>query len=275
MKTFIKWQGNKSKHLNKIIQYVPEFTGTYIEPFVGSGAMLLKLAPQKWIINDLNQDLINVWNSVKNNPEAIIEIFKNFGKNFKRLSNETKIKYCKELTSRIEKMPYDIKRASVYMLMKHCSYMGYIIINNEFKFNGLELSIYTRNRYFFLEQNNYNNLISVSKFLNESSGRILNQDYTKILDKAKQGDFVFLDPPYIEDHDYIFNYNKHEKLDSSFIKTLYKQVKNLDARGVKWMMTQSDTKEIKYIFKEYTIKKFNVYRPGSNTYVNELLIMNY
>jgi len=43
MKTFIRWQGNKSKHINKFIEYIPEFTGTYIEPFVGSGALLLKL----------------------------------------------------------------------------------------------------------------------------------------------------------------------------------------------------------------------------------------
>jgi hypothetical protein len=40
-------------------------------------------------------------------------------------------------------------------------------------------------------------------------------------------------------------------------------------------MTQADTKEIKQIFKKYTIKKFQVYRMGSNSYTNELIIMNY
>ena len=70
------------------------------------------------------------------------------------------------------------------------------------------------------------------------------------------GDFVFLDPPYIESHNYNFNYNKDEVLDESFIHNLYKQVKKLDKRGVKWLMTQADTKQIKNIFKEYTIKKF-------------------
>ena len=73
MKTFIKWQGNKSKHINKFIDYIPDFTGTYIEPFLGSGALFLHLEPEKWIINDLNKDLINVWNSVKNNPDEIIK----------------------------------------------------------------------------------------------------------------------------------------------------------------------------------------------------------
>jgi hypothetical protein len=40
-------------------------------------------------------------------------------------------------------------------------------------------------------------------------------------------------------------------------------------------MTQADNKQIKEIFKEYTIKKFKVYRAASKSYVNELIIMNY
>jgi hypothetical protein len=64
-------------------------------------------------------------------------------------------------------------------------------------------------------------------------------------------------------------------LDESFINRLYNQVKKLDMKGVKWLMTQADTKQIKEIFKEYHVKKFQVYRMGSKSYVNELLIMNY
>ena len=102
MKTFIRWQGNKSQHLNKFIEYIPDFSGTYIEPFIGSGALLLKLQPKKWIINDLNKDLINIWNQVKNNPDQIIKIFKEFGKYFKPLSKTDKVKYCKEITCKID-----------------------------------------------------------------------------------------------------------------------------------------------------------------------------
>lgn len=275
MKTFIKWQGNKSKHLNKFIEYIPDFTGTYIEPFVGSGALLLKLQPKKWIVNDLNKDLINIWNQVKNNPGEIIKIFKEFGKYFKPLSKTDKVKYCKEITCKIEQMPYDIKRASIYLLMKYCCYMGNIIINNKFYFNSLDLPITINNDYPFLKESNYNNIVKVSEFLNNSKGKIFNKSYEIILDKAKSGDFGFLDPPYIESHNYKFNYNKDEVLDESFMHKLYQQVKKLDKKGVKWLMTQADTKQIKEIFKEYTIKTFKVYRMGSKTYVNELVIMNY
>ena len=134
MKTFIKWQGNKSKHINKFIDYIPDFTGTYIEPFLGSGALFLKLEPEKWIINDLNKDLINVWNSVKNHPDEIITLFKEFGKTFKKKTNTNKIKQCKEITSNIENMKYDIERASNYILMKYCSFTGDIFVNNKYQF---------------------------------------------------------------------------------------------------------------------------------------------
>jgi DNA adenine methylase len=123
--------------------------------------------------------------------------------------------------------------------------------------------------------NLYSLILEVSHFLNNSKGKIFNKSYEIILDKAKSGDFVFLDPPYIESHNYEFNYNKDEVLDEKFLSNLYKQVKKLDKRNIKWLMTQADTKQIKNIFKEYTIKKFKVYRMASKSYVNELIIMNY
>ena len=275
MRTFIKWSGNKSQHINKFINYIPEFDGTYIEPFIGSGALLLRLSPERWIINDINKDLINIWKQIKRNPEEIIKIFQDFGSKFKSMPKHTKIQKCKEITSKIEDMSYDAKRASTYLLMKYCCYMGNIIINDNFFFQGLDLHIIARNRYYFLENNNYNNIRSVSEFLNKTTGKIYNQSYEKILSKATSGDFVFLDPPYIEDHDYKFNYNKNEVLDNSFVNGLYSQVKLLDSKNVKWLMTQADTSLIKKTFKEYTIKKFKVYRMASKNYVNELLIMNY
>ena len=275
MKTFIKWQGNKSKHLNKFIQYIPNFTGTYIEPFLGSGALLLKLQPKKWIVNDINKDLINIWKYVKTNPQGIIDIFTEFGIHFKPLSKENKVKYCREITYKIELIPYDIKRASTYLLMKYCSFTGDIIYNNKFYFKGLDMNIYVHKRYFFLESNCLDNINQVSQFLNTKSGKIFNKSYEEILDKAKEGDFVFLDPPYIERHNYNFNYNKNEILNDTFIEQLFIQVKKLDNRNIKWLMTQADTQQIKDTFKEYTIEKFQVYRFTTKSYTNELLIMNY
>jgi len=275
LKTFISWLGNKSKHLRHIIPHIPKEYNTYIEPFVGSGALLLKLEPESWIINDLNKDLVNCWKYIKSDPETIIESFKKFGKRFKKMTKENKTLYCRELTSKIDDMKYDIHRSITYMLMKYCAYMGNILVNNKFYFNSLALNITLHNKYGFLDNPHLNNILDVSDYLNNTKGIILNKDYKNILSKAKSGDFVFMDPPYVEEHDYRFNYNKDEILDESFIIGLLEQVKKLDNKDVKWLMTQSDTKTIRSIFKEYKIETFIVYRMGQKKYVNELIIKNY
>jgi DNA adenine methylase len=274
MKTFIRWKGNKTAHINKFIEFIPEITGTYIEPFLGSGALLLKLEPKKWIINDINKDLFYVWKCVKNNPQDIIDGFKKFGLKFKKLSNTDKINYCKENTLKIETLPYSTKRTIQYLLMKFCSFTGDIIVNNKFVFAGLDQNIYIKNYYPFLSNGTFENLLQVSSFLNKS-GKIYNKSYESILELAKENDFVFLDPPYIEERIYRFNYNKGEILNKNFITDLKIQIEKLDKKNVKWLMTQADTKEIRNIFKKYTIKTFPVYRMSSKSYTNELIIFNY
>jgi DNA adenine methylase len=92
---------------------------------------------------------------------------------------------------------------------------------------------------------------------------------------SRKNDFVFLDPPYVEDHKYHFSYNKKEVLDNKFIDGLYKEVKKLDRRGVQWLMTQADTPMIRKVFKEYDISEMHVYRAGRNAYAIELIIRNY
>ena len=276
MRTFVNWSGNKSKHINKFKKYIPEnvlsegWDGTYIEPFVGSGALLLNLEPENWIINDLNKDLINIWKSVKGEPKSIISIFKKFGKTFVNLSDKEKLEKCKRVTNKINTMPYDINRVANFLIMKSCAYMGNIFIKNRFYFPNLNSG-----NNIFLNIKMHENILNVSEYLNDTNGKIYNKDYKEILKKSKKNDFVFLDPPYIEKHNYQFNYNKDEIIDDKFIKDLLKELIKLDKRGVIWMMTQADTKFIRNVFKNHTIKTFKVYRAQGKKYVNELVIMNY
>lgn len=264
MKTVIRWQGNKSKHLNKLIPYVPEYTGKYIEPFLGSGAMFLKLQPKKWIINDINKDVINVWRNVQSNPNEIIEYFKKFSTRFLLKTKEEKLLYCKNVD--LNSFPFDLNRACTFLILLHCCYTP---------LNFKSLSIQTKdNNLYFAKESCHNNIRQVSLFLNESHGEILNEDYKVILERAKEGDFVFLDPPYFESKNYQFKYNRDEVLDESFIDDLYIQVKILDDKKVKFLITYADTNEIRNKFKEFTIKEILCYRSQQKKYVKELLILN-
>jgi DNA adenine methylase len=275
LKTFIKWQGNKTNHTRFLLPLIPEQYNTYIEPFLGSGALLLKHKPTHYIINDLNRDNINIWKLVKNNPNKIINAFKTFGNTFKKLSKPKKIEICKKISNKLNTSQYNDNRSIKYLLMKACSFMGTIMKNNTFMFNGLELSILAYDKYPFLTNGFFDNIKNVSEYLNKNKGQIYNADYKKILKKAKKNDFVFLDPPYVEQKNYQFNYNKNEILDQDFINELVQQVKILDKRDVYWIMTQANTKQIRKAFANYKIKTFDVYRAVSKSYTKELIIMNY
>lgn len=275
MKTFIRWSGNKSRYLKHILSHIPPHFGTYYEPFTGSGALFLYIAPPQWVLNDMNTDLINIWLLVRNDPKFIIKGFKRFNTKFKSLSQTEKVSHCRKLTNQLNILPFGPQRAINFILMKFCAYMSNILIDNKFYFNGLDINIQRSAKYHFLDQPYYDNLLEISTYLNKSNGVFHNKDYKAVLKLCKRNDFVFLDPPYVEEHNYRFNYNQGETLDQKFLQELLQEVQKLDRKNVKWLMTQADTKDVRSIFNSYNIIKYPVYRPSTKTWKNELIIKNY
>lgn len=274
MRTFIRRPGNKSKYLKHILPLFPKSYNTYIEPFVGSGAVFLNIRPTKWIINDINKDIINIWKSVQHDPSNLINLFEIFSKHFKPLNIKQKKLYCQLLTDQISSINYNYDRASLYLLMSYVAYIGHIMRNGKFYFPGLDKNLNYENL-FFLSESYKKNLFNISNYLKTSNGMILNQDYKQILKKAKSGDFVFLDPPYVENHNYQLNYSINENITEDFISSLLLELKKLDSKNIKWMMTQADTKFIRKLFKDYYVSEFTVFRGYTNSYKNELIIRNY
>jgi len=73
---FLKWAGGKRKLLPEIKKYIPDTFSHYCEPFVGAGALLFELMPKNALINDINSDLINVYNVIRDNVDALIQDLK-------------------------------------------------------------------------------------------------------------------------------------------------------------------------------------------------------
>jgi DNA adenine methylase len=278
MKTFYRWPGNKMIHAPKITRFFPENYNTYFEPFLGSGAIFLSLQPKKWVINDINQDVYNIWNQVQNKYNLFIKQIKLFVKTFKSLSIEDKKQFAKTNIANLNKTNdfTTTKRAVYYIMLKYIAYLGHIFVKNEFRYVGIENNLYKQNSPYYMTEKYLKNLENVHQYLNSSTGSIYNDDYAVILKKTRKGDFVFLDPPYYEPNvNYQFNYNKNEVVNELFLKELAKNLKTLDKKGVKWLMTQSDIPDIYKVFKEYNFEKITVYRRQKDAYVHELLIRNY
>lgn len=121
MKTFIRRPGNKTNFLKYIIPRIPEFSGTYFEPFLGTGAVYLSLLPKKAVLNDLNKDIIAIWKLVREDPEYLSKEIDTFKKAFLPLSNEEKLKKCKEIIANMSNLQKK-KRSAMYLMMIYCSY---------------------------------------------------------------------------------------------------------------------------------------------------------
>ncbi len=275
MKTFFRRPGNKSRYLKFILPHIPKDYSTYIEPFLGSGALFLHLEPSKWIINDVNEDIMNIWNHTKLSCKRLLKYFTAFQRIVLKLGEDAQVlTYCKSKTLNIPNMPYDAKRAATFIEMTYMTFAGHLICNNKFFFstlhknNGLDKLYITSDRY-------KTNMMNISNYLNSTTGIIRQNSYEKILKMAKRNDFVYLDPPYIEDFNYQINYNIGEDLSNKFLCKLFDEVKKLDRKGVKWLMTQADTPIVRSMFKKYHISQFTVYRGFSHVYKNELIIKNY
>ena len=273
MRTFLRRPGNKTNHLKHIIPLIPEFTGTYFEPFLGTGAVYLELLPKKAILNDLNKDIISIWKLIKKDPEYIINEINLFKTTFLPLSNEDKLKTCKKILNEMDNFDKK-KRTVMYLLMTYCSFNGSIILSNKFSIGGLYGPLYNEKSIHIFTEKYKEKIRKLSQILKKV--KIYSKDYKTILKEANEGDFVFLDPPYLEEKKNSYTYNKNETFDISELKN---ELVSLDTRNVKWMMTQIDTEETRKLFSKYNIIEYtnkNSFNNGNNiTLKNELIIKNY
>ena len=69
MKPLVKYRGGKSKEIPYLIKHIPQYSGRYIEPFFGGGALFFHIEPKKAIINDINSKLISFYLGLKDNFE--------------------------------------------------------------------------------------------------------------------------------------------------------------------------------------------------------------
>ncbi|MCK9271209.1 MAG: Dam family site-specific DNA-(adenine-N6)-methyltransferase [Bacteroidales bacterium] len=202
MKPLLKYRGGKSREIPHLIKHIPQFSGRYIEPFFGGGALFFHLEPKKAIINDINSKLMAFYLGVKDNFETlnaelteIKKIYKINRKRFEELKAKTPDKRVDDenepLYYQIRDMFNDLTEkkysdAFLYFFINKTAYSGMIRYNAKGEFNvpygryaNLNTSLVTKA---------HSNLLSDTE--------VYNLDYSKIFKMAEENDFMFLDPPY-------------------------------------------------------------------------------
>jgi DNA adenine methylase len=234
VKPFIKWVGGKKKLVDRIMEEFPECIGTYYEPFVGGGSMLFSLNRDcRKSISDINEKLVNCYIVVKNNPEELIhelsnEKYTNDSDNFYRIREV--------FNSNSED---SIVSAAMFIYLNKCCFNGMYRENK----NGHYNVPFGRMK---------NPIICDAKLIRNVSEYLQNveiecKSYESI--DAKQGDLVYLDPPY---HNTFADYNKTGFLEEDHVK-LKHFVDQLVSRGVSVVLSNSNTEFITDLYKEYNI----------------------
>jgi len=272
-KPFVKWAGGKRQIIDKLKEYVPDEYDTYYEPFVGGGALLFELAPKKAVINDLNEELMNVYNCLCNEEKF---------KKMCNLLNHYEAEHSEEFYYEIRNKD---KNKNAYNRLSNYTKAARTIYLNKACFNGL-YRVNSKNEFNVpfgkkTKINTYegSNLITVSNYLTMNDIKIQSVDFEESLKTAKKGDFVYIDPPYDSDTSTFNNYTE-DGFGKEEQRRLAQVYKDLDKRGVYVMLSNHNTTLINELYKNYHIHiieaKRNINANGKKRgKVEEVIITNY
>lgn len=274
MKPFVKWAGGKTQLLKELNVIKPNSFKKYIEPFVGGGAFLLNLEPKKAIINDINKELINAFQVIKNNHYELIKKLIEIAAEH----NKCKTKKSFYLKMRSDEKTNSIEKAARFIYLNKTCFNGLYRENNKGQFNVP----YNGKNKLILDNIFYiDNIEKISNFLKTNNIKIFNKDYKYIIKSAKKSDFMFVDPPYDkEDKKSFTKYNKNDFNEQNQIE-LAKILKKADKKGVKWILTNHNTSLINELYKEFNKKEVVVNRminPNSKNRIKattEVIFWNY
>lgn len=276
VKPLLKWAGGKRYIAEELRSKFPENwnTGTYYEPFIGGAAMFLSAKPNKAVVADVNERLVNFYKYIKERPSDFYSKLLEISEAFNFCATDEKKNYYLELRRKFnETNPKDLESAVfLYAINKLC-FNGLYRENASGGFNvpfGQKRSLPIMS----MEE-----LLEVSEALKHTE--ILNSDFEVSVSTAVSGDFVYFDPPYIPlGPSSSFTSYHSGGFDLEDQQRLANLMQNLSNKGVKAMCSNSDAELTHKIFGHLRIGNISAPRmvsanPSGRGMINELVITNY
>ena len=272
MSPVLKWAGGKTQLLEQITESMPYEYNNYYEPFVGGAAVLLSVSPVQAFVNDVNEQLVNLYQQLKNAVESVIA----------KVNEMDAMPCTKELyyavrelyNDKITKRDFDAECAALMIwINKHC-FNGLYRVNSKGLFN---VPYNNKVKGTSIDEEN---MRIISDYLKKANVTITCLDFEKACDGVKKEDFVYFDSPYVPESisasftDYTiggFTSADHERLAALF--------KRLDGIGAKVMLSNNDVPLVRELYEGYNIQSLNVKRMinrnANKRTGKEVLITNY
>lgn len=259
MKPFIKYRGGKSTEIRFFQSYFPKQFNTFIEPFVGGGAVFFHLEHRKSIINDINPKLMILYKQVKENYpllrlqlDHLQELYESNQREYEELKKLSQTNYVE---NKNEKLYYDLRQiynypddqwleGAIYYFINKTAYSGMIRHNKKGEYNVP----FGRYKHF------NTNLLTDDHHRLLQQTEIYNTDYSDIFRMTNKDDFIFLDPPYdctFNDYGNLdfengFDADQHERLANEFKKL-----------SCKTLMVIAKTDLITELYKDYIFDEYD------------------
>lgn len=275
MHPFVKWAGGKTQILEKIKALLPDKWNRYYEPFIGGGALLFSIAPNDFVINDMNDELISVYRCFCE-EDLFIRLIEELNKHDKNHSEEYYLKIrAMDRESSFSSCPIYVRAARMVYLNKAC-FNGLYRVNSNGFFNVPSGKKKTVNAYSEV------NVKAIRKYFATSKAVILQGDYSNAVSSAQSGDFVYFDPPYdtFDEKDNGFTSYTENGFGKQQQRELADVYKGLSGKGVKCMLSNHNTGLINELYKDFNIHVITAKRminsdANGRGNVEEVLVTNY
>ena len=264
-KPFLKWAGGKGRLLGKLNKFFPKNYNRYFEPFIGGGAIFFHLNPEKAIINDLNEELVNLYKIIKDIPEELME-------ELDKLQNKVSDKDF-FLKMRSKKPKKELEQAVRMVFLNRTCYNGMYRVNSKGEFNVPFGDMGNPKLY------EKKNILACSHTLKKTI--VLNEDYKKLNRRIRENDFVYLDPPYVplSETAHFTSYTS-EKFGEEQQLELLKFCEKIDKKGGLFMLSNSYNEFTEKLYRKFNINTIKAARSvaaksESRAEIKEIVVTNY
>ena len=290
-KPFLKWAGGKTQLIEEIKNNLPEIVFrepfTYIEPFVGSGAVLFWLLNhianmKKAVINDINKELIDTYDTIANSPQQLISVLEDLQNKYYILEDEEAKKnfYYEKRTLFNIKSEEKLIQSALFIFLNRTCFNGLYRVNRKNEFN-VPIGSYKRPLICDKE-----NILAVSRALQKVE--ILCGDFEQTINYTESNTLFYFDPPYKPlSETSSFNAYAKDNFDDKEQIRLRDFCNKLNELNHYWILSNSDVRGkdknnhfFDDLYANYEIKRVLAKRsinanPEKRGVLNELLITNY
>jgi len=290
-KPFLKWAGGKTQLIEEIKNNLPEIVFrepfTYIEPFVGSGAVLFWLLNhfpnmKKAVINDINKELIDTYDTIANSPQQLISVLEDLQNKYYILEDEEAKKnfYYEKRNLFNTKSEEKLIQSALFIFLNRTCFNGLYRVNRKNEFN-VPIGSYKRPLICDKE-----NILAVSRALQKVE--ILCGDFEQTINYTESNTLFYFDPPYKPlSETSSFNAYAKDNFDDKEQIRLRDFCDKLNALNHYWILSNSDVRGkdknnhfFDDLYANYEIKRVLAKRsinanPEKRGVLNELLITNY